>query len=221
MTLLLLHADGPQSALSGNVKWSLKVKISSHLLVSSAYKSTPKQTKICFTVAVDIVSSKDVFLLDGLLAISGTFVLWWIVQTGIELFQFQLKPCCNIFICTYINVCVGGRAILAVWPSCDQGIQRGGLGVFLQTLPLIVLIHSPYHVWLWDEVWCIWCPYGKYLSARGLLRTVSQIQPRLWCRSVVRQRILYMFSGTEFPLYCGLPVLFWLHEVKELEKIFL
>lgn len=43
MAILLLHTDGPQSALAGNVKWSLGVKITSQLLVSSVYESTPKQ----------------------------------------------------------------------------------------------------------------------------------------------------------------------------------
>jgi len=72
------------------------------------------QSKKCLAVAIGIVSSKYVFLLDGLLAISGTFVLWWIVQTGIELFQLQLKPCCNIYVCVYICICSRGRAILAI-----------------------------------------------------------------------------------------------------------
>lgn len=169
------------------------------------------QSKKCLAVAIGIVSSKYVFLLDGLLAISGTFVLWWIVQTGIELFQLQLKPCCNIYVCVYICICSRGRAILAIWPSCDRAIQRGGVDVFLQTQPLVILIHSLYNVRLWDEAWCVWCPSGKYLSACGLLRTVTQIQPRLWCRFVVTHCIPYMFSGTEFAFYCGLPVVFWLH----------
>lgn len=208
MAILLLHADGPQSALAGNVKWSLEVKITSQLLVFSVYESTPKQKMF----SSSNWHCKYVFLLDGLLAISGTFVLWWIVQTGIELFQLQLKPCCNIYVCVYICICSGGRAILAIWPSCDRAIQRGGVDVFLQTQPLVILIHSLYNVWLWDEAWwCVWCPSGKYLSACGLLRTVTQIQPRLWCRFVVTHCIPYMFSGTEFAFYCGLPVVFWLH----------